>query len=84
MEEKRREKTSVSIAISRISFKIFDSEAYCDLEIQVRGHSPSKFMHDLYIESTGISLFTSTQQPPETRSLSVEIGKLHGEIPIIV
>ena len=55
MEEKRREKTSVSIAISRISFKIFDSEAYCDFEIQVRGHSPSKFMHDLYIESTGIS-----------------------------
>ena len=38
----------VSIAVSCTIFEIFDVEECCDIQIQVKGHSPCKFMHDLY------------------------------------
>ena len=39
----------ISMAISCTVFDLFHIEEYCDLEIQVRGHSPGEFMLDLYI-----------------------------------
>ena len=37
------------VALCCTIFETFDVENYCDLEIQVRGHSLCEFMHDLYI-----------------------------------
>jgi len=41
--------TSYQSVLCCTIFKIFDVEEYRDLEIEVRGHSPCEFMHDLYI-----------------------------------
>jgi len=41
--------TAYQSAIETSSFLYSFIIIYCDLEIQVKGHSPCEFMHDLYI-----------------------------------
>jgi len=57
----------VSIALSCITFELFDVENIETLNV-VRSHSPCKFMHDLYITIQVALLVTVKRRVIETPS----------------